>query len=158
MAKRTRREQGGLQIGGGVTVSGGDFVAGDKVNVDRGGVYAKGDIRDSTLVTGDHDQMQAAGAEQAALFVELLKKIDQGKNTTPAQKEELKHEVQMVQAEAAKGEQAGESFLTRRIHNIEQIAPDIADVMLATLANPAAGFALVVKKVAARAVKQAHPS
>jgi hypothetical protein len=37
-----------------------------------------------------------------------------------------------------------------RLRNIQRMAPDILDVVLAALSNPAAGFASVVKKVAQR--------
>lgn len=141
-----------LQIGGSVHVSQGDFVAGDKnIQVDKGGVFVGGDVQHSNLITGDHDQVGDGGNGREALFAELLQKIEQRPDTPPEDRADLKANVAEIKAEAAKGDQADETFLSRRLRNIERIAPDIADVVLATLANPAGGFAMVVKKIAERA-------
>ena len=63
----------------------------------------------------------------------------------------MKADVEDIQQEVAKKEDADESFLTRRFRNIKRMAPDILDVVLTTLANPRAGFSAVVTKVANKA-------
>jgi hypothetical protein len=152
MGKKKKSNENGIEIGGNVNIKNGDFVGGDKsIKVDKGGVYAGGDIRESTIVTGNQNQVGNLEATREALFTELFKKIDQRADTPPEDKEDLKVNVEEIKAEAEKGEKADETFLSRRLRNIERIAPDIAEVVLATLVNPAAGFALVVKKVAERA-------
>ncbi|HBY08693.1 MAG TPA: hypothetical protein DEH22_13260 [Chloroflexi bacterium] len=60
----------------------------------------------------------------------------------------MKANVAEIKAEDEKGDQAEESFIARRLRNIQRMAPDILEVMLATIANPAAGFGMVAKKVA----------
>ena len=60
----------------------------------------------------------------------------------------MKVAVEEIAAEDQKGEDADESFIARRLRNIQRIAPDILDVVMATIANPAAGFGMVAKKVA----------
>ena len=64
------------------------------------------------------------------------------------ERQDLIAEVDEIKDEVAKGEQANESFLSRRLRNLKKMAPDIAEVALATLANPAAGVAMLVQKVA----------
>jgi hypothetical protein len=60
----------------------------------------------------------------------------------------LKADAEDVKSEAEKGDQVDERFLTRHLRNIQRMAPDILEVVLATLTNPAAGFALTVQKIA----------
>ncbi len=55
-----------------------------------------------------------------------------------------------IKTEVEKGAQASESFLTSRLRNIQRMAPDILDVVLATLANPTSGLATAVRKIAGR--------
>lgn len=64
------------------------------------------------------------------------------------EKTDLVAEVDEIKAEVAKGDEANESFLSRRLRNLKKMAPDIADIALATLANPAAGLGMIVRKVA----------
>ena len=64
------------------------------------------------------------------------------------EKQDLIAEVDEIKDEVAKGEQANESFLSRRLRNLKKMAPDIAEVALATLANPVAGLGMIVQKVA----------
>lgn len=155
MTAKKKKDQGGIQIGGNVNVTRGDFVAGNKIKVDKGGMYTGGDIQESNVVTGDHNQVGDVESTREALFADLIKKIDQRIDIPSEDKEDLKVNIEEIKAEANKGEQADETFLSRRLRNIERIAPDIGEVILATLANPAAGFAMIIKKVAERARKAA---
>lgn len=156
MAGKKRKSTSGLQIGGGVHVTGGDFIAGDKnVKVDKGGIYVGGGVQGSNLISGDHNKIANQESSREKLFADLNEQIQQRPNTSPEDKQDLQANVAEIKAEAARGEEADESFLSRRLRNIDRIAPDIFEVLLATLANPAAGFAMVVKKVAERARKPA---
>jgi hypothetical protein len=156
MSTKSKKQDGDLHISGNVTVTGGDFVAGDKnVASGAGSVLVGGDMQGGNIVTGDHNQI-SQDAAVAELFAQLLQKIDERPNTPPQDKEDLKANVAEIRAEVKKGEQADESFLARRIRNIERIAPDIADVVLSTLASPAAGLAMVAKKIAERMQKASN--
>jgi len=156
MAAKKKKSSSGLQIGGNVRVTGGDFVTGDKnVKVDKGGVYVGGKVQVINIVTGDHNKLANQESSREALFTDLIKAIEQRPNTSREDKEDLKTNVAEIKTEAEKGQQIDESFLARRLRNIERIAPDIAEVVLATIANPAAGFATVVRKIAERARKPA---
>lgn len=116
---------GGAYIGGSVNTGGGKFVG-----------------RDDRSTTG------LSGDEVARLFESIYARIDARPDTGEADKSDLKAEVQEVQAEIAKGDEANEDFLTRRLRSIGHMAPDILDVVLATLSNPTAGIAAIVRKVA----------
>ena len=129
-----------------VDTRGGAFVGG---NVNTGGGRFVG--RDDYSTTG------MTGGEVAKLFESIYARIDARPNTSEADKSDLKAEVKDVQVEVVKREQANEDFLMRRLRNIGRLAPDILDVVLATLSNPAAGIAAVVRKVAQK-VKESPAS
>ncbi len=154
MNEKDQDNAGGLHIGGNVNVTGGDFVAGDKnITVGEGGAYVGGNVEGGNIITGDQNEVVNIAAVRSSLFGNILEKIEQRPDTPPEDKEDLKASVQEIKAEAERGENADESLLARRLRNIQRMAPDIAEVVLATLANPAAGFAAVIRKVAERASK-----
>ena len=159
-------EQGSENRSGGVDVSGGDVHAGgdvagrDKVTSATqhintgGGAFVGGSVntgggkfvgRDDRSTTG------LTGEEVARLFESIYAKIEARPSTSDADKADLKAEVKDVQAEVAKGEKADEGFLTRHLRNIGRMAPDILEVVLATLANPAVGLGMAAKKIAEKA-------
>jgi hypothetical protein len=150
-----KKESNRLTIGGSVN-AGGDFVGGDKITtIGPGSVYAGGNISGRNFVTGNSNVISQNEGMQEKLFEDLLKRIEQRPNTPPEDKEELADVVEEFKTEAKKGEQAQEKFLELRLKNIKRIAPDIAEVLIATVTNPAAGFALIVKKVAEKAAASA---
>ena len=116
---------GGAYVGRKVTVEGGDFVG-----------------RDQFKTVG------LSGPEIADLFEPIYAAIEARRDTSPDDRADIKAEVEEVQAEATKGEAADEGFLARRLRNLKRMAPDILDVVLAALANPAAGLGTVARKVA----------
>ena len=149
MARKNNTSVGGLQIGGNVQITRGDFVGGDKhVRVDKGAVFVGGDVQDSNIVTGSRNQIGNQELRRDDLFAEILEKIEQRPHISAEDQEDLKANVAELKAETEKEDKADPSFLARRLRNIKRIAPDIADVVLATLANPIAGFSTVVKKTA----------
>src|SRR5687768_9545908 len=56
---------------------------------------------------------------------------------------------------AQKNEKVNESFLSPRFRNIARMAPDVLDVIVASLANPLAGLGVAVKKIAEKAKEEA---
>ena len=100
-----------------------------------------------------------SAAEIKQLFDGLYTVIEANKKVSPTKKEDLKAEVQEIQStviEAAqKNEKVDESFLSRRFRNIARMAPDVLDVVVATLANPLAGLGVAVKKIAEKAKEEA---
>ena len=115
---------------------------------------AGGDISTHHAVTG------LSGPEIQQLFDTVYSRIESRPQTSPAAKEDLRAEVQEVQitiTEAIeKNKEVDEGFLRRRFRNIARMAPDVVDVIVATLANPLAGLGAIVKKVAQKAKEEAQ--
>jgi hypothetical protein len=80
-------------------------------------------------------------------FCEIYHRID----SKPKDKKKLAREVEQIRQEVQKGEDAHQGSLQERLKNLAKMAPDIFEVTIATLANPALGFALVVQKIAKKA-------
>jgi len=95
-------------------------------------------------------------AELRRLFEEVNRRLDA---LEQADRELLTPAVQQA-AEAAAAIQAGDesetrqNFLLTRLRHIAAMAPDIAQVIIATLASPATGLALVLQKIAQKAQAQ----
>jgi hypothetical protein len=106
-------------------------------------------------ITTHHTTTGLSAAEIKQLFDGLYSQIDARANTSPADKEDLKAEVKEIQSTvttaAQKNEKIDESFLARRFRNIARMAPDLLDVVVATLGNPLAGLGVAAKKIADKA-------
>lgn len=141
--KRKSREPEGVNIGDISNISGNVNVAG-------------GNITTHHTVTG----LSAAGIKQ--LFDGLYSQIDARANTSPADKEDIKAEVIEIQSTVTKAvqknEKIDESFLSRRFRNIARMAPDVLDVVVATLGNPLAGLGVAAKKIAEKAKEETNTS
>ncbi len=118
---------GGAYIGGNVSLGGGSFIARDQIN------YA------------------SPSNELQAQFEEVIKQIRELTNIDSLDREDMEVAVREVEKEVAKGKELDENFLARRLRNIGRIAPDILEVVLATITSPAAGLGVVAKKIAERA-------
>lgn len=128
-----------LQIKGNVNIKKGDFVNGDK-----------------TVIVGNDNKIGNRETTQQIFFEELIRKVEQRPDTSDEEREDLKATIDEFKTETQEGKKANEKILSRHLRNIKRIAPDIADVMLSTLANPAAGFAVVIQKVAKKAQESAN--
>jgi hypothetical protein len=136
---------GGAYISGKVDTGGGDFVGRDQnTQAEKGGVITRGNVSGSTIIAGGAD---AAGSRAESIQT-IYTSIDQRLDTSRYEKDDLKEKVQDIEKEDAKGEQADASFIEHRLRNLQRMAPDILEVVLATIANPLAGFGMVAKKVA----------
>lgn len=136
---------GGAYIGGKVDTGGGDFIGRDQnTQAEKGGVVTRGNVAGSTIVAGGVD---AAGSRIESVQM-IYARIDQRPDTSRYEKDDLKEKVKDIEKEDAKGEKADASFLEHRLRNLQRMAPDILEVVLATIANPLAGFGMVAKKVA----------
>lgn len=114
-------------------------------------------IAGGNLIT-HHKTTGLSVTEIQQLFDSLYAEIEAQAKASPSAKEDIKSEVQEIQStvtEAAqKNEKVDESFLARRFRNIARMAPDLLDVIVATLANPLAGLGIAVKKIAERAKEE----
>ncbi len=101
----------------------------------------------------------ARAVEIGQLFDEVYAKIETLPKTSPHDKKNLKAEVKVVQtmatATAQKRERLAEGLLEHHFRNIARMAPDILDVVVATLANPLLGLGTAARRIAARAREEA---
>jgi len=106
-------------------------------------------------ITTHHTVSGLSGVEIKQLFDQLYAKIEIRPETPPAVKEDLKAEVKEIQAAvtdaARKNQKVDESFLARHFRNIARMAPDVLEVIVATLASPLAGLGVAVRKIAEKA-------
>ena len=109
-------------------------------------------------ITTHYTAFGLSGAEIQQLFEGLYTKIESRPNTPAADKEDLKTDVKDIQTAVAQAvqnnEKVDEGFLSRRFRNIARMAPDILDVVVASLANPLAGLGVAVKKIAEKAKEE----
>lgn len=62
--------------------------------------------------------------------------------------------VDEIRTEANKGDTANPNFIQQRLINLAKMAPEIFQVVVATLINPVNGFALAVQKIAQKAKEE----
>lgn len=109
-------------------------------------------------ITTHHTTTGLSAAEIKQLFDGLYAKIETRPETPTADKEDLKAEVKEIQTTVTeavkKNEKVDEGFLSRRFRNIARMAPDVLDVVVATLGNPLAGLGVAVKKIADKAKEE----
>lgn len=112
------------------------------VTAGDGSVVVGGDVNQSVIVTGDHNRINVNSK-----FSAIYKQVEEHPALSPTDKSDLKSELQTFEDEDKKGPESNEGFLAQRLRNIKRIAPDILEVAIATIANPAAGFGMIAKKV-----------
>ena len=142
-------------VTGGVIISGGQAVKGGRdISINTGGgAYVGGDVSTGGGDFVGRDKYEYGGPsedELARMFEEIYVRIDSDSSLDSMDKSDLTIEVREIYEEVSKGDFADESFLSRRLRNIERISPNIQGIVLTTLTNPAAGFSAVVVKVAKR--------
>lgn len=113
------------------------------VSAGDGSVVIGGNAIQSTIITGDHNRVQ-----NASKFSTIYTQVDDRTDLSATDRSDLKSELQTFEDEDKKGPESNEGFLAQRLRNVKRIAPDILDVAIATIANPAAGFGMIAKKVA----------
>lgn len=106
-------------------------------------VVVGGSVNGSVITTGDHNRITSSSK-----FTMIYKQLDERPDISSTDKADLKSELQTFEDEDKKGPESNEGFLAQKLRNIRRIAPDILDVIIATIANPAAGFGMIAKKVA----------
>jgi uncharacterized protein associated with vWA-MoxR-VMAP ternary system len=91
--------------------------------------------------------------EIESLFKQLYQHIETRPQDPNVDKEEIAQTLQKLEEETAKGEQANQTKMDRWMANLNKMAPDIVDVILASLGGPVTGITAVLKKVAEHARK-----
>lgn len=118
-------------------------------------VSVGGNVDGEVNVAGrDMKITKSGGVDPAALeklFEGLYQKMAAVPNVSPQVVADVKPMVEEIKTEALKGDKADEGVVASKLRVIAAMAPDILDVVTATLTNPAAGVALVIQKIARKA-------
>ena len=125
------------------TTSGGVSIGG---TTDIGGSVAGGDVIGGNVTT---TTTGITAEDFANLFDVVYKRIDQLPSSVD--KADVREAVETIEAEAKKeateGKSPDEKLVKLSAQSLISMAPDILDVIVATVANPAAGVATVIRKV-----------
>ncbi len=101
-------------------------------------------------------------AEVKQLFDQVYARIDARPDTSPADRQDLKGDVQQIQetiTEAVrKNGDMDESMLSRKFRDIARMAPDILEVIVAAVVNPLGGIGVAVQKIAEKAKAETRRS
>ncbi len=124
---------------------------------DSGGsnISIGGSVSGSNIVVGDHNTVTQSVNTQANeitnYFEVIYRQIETRQEDPQVDKEEIIETVQRIEQETAKGEEANPAKVDRWLSTLTDMAPDIGEVVISTLANPAAGIATVIRKIAEKA-------
>ena len=105
----------------------------------------------SARVRVDQKVIHQATPNLDKAFKRAHKKIRSRPDDPKASKQKLENQVKKIEVEAAKGGRADRVKLERWIKTLAKMAPDIVEVMAASLGGPIAGFTVVFKKILERA-------
>lgn len=109
------------------------------------GNIAGGDITTNKTING------LSAADVKLLFDQLFTAIEANSKVSTSNKEDIKADVKDIQAKVTEAtennEKVDESFLAR-------MAPDVLDVIVATLGSPLAGLGVAAKKIAEKAKEE----
>lgn len=150
--KKSEGQSGGISFNtsGGKVHIGGDAVAGDKIG---GNVVGRDNVGGDVV---GHDKITTTGisgselAELVKQFQQVNKRIDDAP-VAPDVKVDLKENVKKIEEEVKKGEQADPSKVERWLKFIAGMSEDIAQVVGATLLNPALGIGTAIRLIAQKA-------
>ena len=95
--------------------------------------------------------IQQTTPEMTELFKRVRRKVKSRRANPSVDKAKLENQVKKIETEAAKGSAADPGKLERWIRTLAKMAPDIVEVMAASLAGPVGGFTMVFKKIVERA-------
>jgi hypothetical protein len=124
---------------------------------DSGGnsISVGGNVSGSNIVMGNHNtvtqSVNTQANEIANYFEVIYRQIETRQEDPQVDKEEIVETVQRIEQETAKGEEANPAKVDRWLSTLSDMAPDIGEVVLSTLTNPAAGIATVIRKIAEKA-------
>lgn len=116
----------------------------------QGGINIKGNVTIKGGRIAGRDNVEKNISNVSISFAPVYHAIKEKSTVPPKVKKQVEADVKQIEKEVNKGEAAKVSFIQQRLENIQKMAPDIADVVIAALTNPAAGVSLAVKKVLAK--------
>jgi hypothetical protein len=129
---------------------------------DGSSIHIGGSVSGSNIVAGNYNKITQSnglsGDEIAKLFTIAYQKIEARPEDPQVDKEEITQTVQRIEQETVKGEEANPGKVERLLTTLSGMAPDIGEVVLASLTNPAAGIATVLRKIAEKVKAESQKS
>lgn len=115
--------------------------------VTQGGINIKGNVTIKGGKVAGRDIVERKITNVNISFAPVYHALKENATTPPKVKKKIEADVKQIEKEVKKGEAAKVSFIQQRLENIQKMAPDIADVIITTLTNPAAGISMALTKV-----------
>ena len=123
-------------------------VSGDRISV--GNITGSKGIAIGRQAQATVTETGIGGNDLAQLFAAAYRQVDARPEHPDVDKVEIKQTVAKIQEEVAKGEQANPTKLQRWLKTLADVAPDVLDVTLTSLTNPALGVAKAVRLLVAQ--------
>ena len=118
-----------------------------KPQVTQGGINITGNVTIKNSRVAGRDNVERNTSSIHLSFAPVYQTLNENTAIDAETKKSVEESVKQIEKEVQKGEKAKPSFIQQRLENIEKMAPDIAEVLITTLQNPALGVSLAVKKV-----------
>ena len=118
--------------------------------ITQGGINITGNVTIKNSKIAGRDNVEKKTTNINLSFAPVYHALEKSTTLTPGTKKTVEESVKQIEQETNKGNKAKGSFIQERLENIQRMAPDIADVVIATLQNPVIGISLAVKKVATK--------
>jgi Ternary complex associated domain 2 len=122
--------------------------------VPQAGGITTGDVKGTGIAIGHGAsasvQQGLRGGDVPRLFAAVYERIDERPDDPAVDKDEVAQTVRAVEQETAKGSDADPGKVEGWLRRLADLAPDVLEVTLATLANPVAGVTMAVRKTAER--------
>ena len=115
--------------------------------VTQGGINITGNVEIKNSKVAARDIVEKNIVNIDVSFTSVYRALKESTTISPDAKKDLEADIRQIEKEIKKGDEAKPSFIKQRLENIQKMAPDIAEIVIATLQNPAAGVGLAVKKV-----------
>lgn len=116
-----------------------------------------GNIGDNSVVAAGRESSAIQGLssdEITGIFREIFTTITADDRLDATTKLEVKENVELLEEEAKKSEQVNERAVKIYLRNLMKMAPDIFEVVVATIINPVNGFATALRKIAEKAKEE----
>jgi len=121
-----------------------------KPQVIQGGINIKGNVTIKGGKIAGRDNVEKNISNVNVSFAPIYHALKESATVPAKAKKKVEASVKQIEKEIQKGDSAKVSFIQQRLENIEKMAPDIADVVIATLQSPVAGISVALKKVLAK--------
>ncbi len=125
------------------------------ISAGNGSVVVGGNVSGSNIVVGNNNVVNNQTAQLQSRFEIIFRAVEESSSLAPAEKQDVKAELQEVQTALTEPE-PDETFIARRFRNIKRMAPEIVEVAFETLKNPISGVAEVIKRIAKKATEEAN--